>query len=60
MNEQDAGTLTTLTLSLRERVMLARALTVAAAMVDALGDDTKSLMALWERVQPDYLPEGEV
>lgn len=43
-------TLTTLTVTTRERAMLERALTVSLAMVDALGDDTKELLRLWERV----------
>jgi hypothetical protein len=51
-----SDTLTTLTLTTRERIVLARALTMATAMVDALGDDTRALMDLWARVQPD----GEV
>lgn len=47
MNDDD---LTTLTLTLRERAMLERALTMAMAMVDALGDDTRGLLELWSRV----------
>lgn len=49
----DPDELSTLTVTWRERVVLARALTMAAAMVDALGDDTSAMMSLWERVQPD-------
>lgn len=56
MNEQDAGTLTTLTLTIRERSVIAHALTVAAAIVDVLGDvqDARDILAIWERVSPDY------
>jgi hypothetical protein len=56
MPEQDAGTLTTLTLTFRERSVIAHALTVAAAMVDALGQeqDARDILAIWERVSPDY------
>lgn len=53
MTPDEADTLTTLTVTRRERIVLARALTVTAAMVDALGDDTRDLMSLWERIQPD-------
>jgi hypothetical protein len=49
----EPDTLSTLTFTARERVLLARALTIVAAMADALGDDTKALLQLWERVQPD-------
>lgn len=52
-NEADLEELTTLTFTVAERILLARALTICAAMVDALGDDAPQLMALWERVQPD-------
>lgn len=46
----DDDTLSVLTVTARERAMLERALTMTMAMVDALGDDTKDLMSLWERV----------
>lgn len=46
----DDDTLTTLTVTIRERRMLEGALTMTLAMVDALGEDTKALMNLWERV----------
>jgi hypothetical protein len=49
----DKDTLTTLTLTQHERVVLGRCITMAAAMVDALGDDTRDLMKLWDRVHPD-------
>lgn len=42
--------LTTLTLTVGERRKVARCLTMAMAMVDALGDDTRDLMELWARV----------
>lgn len=56
MNEQDAGTLTTLTLTLRERAVIAHALTVAASMLDALDDEAgaRDVLGIWERVSPDY------
>lgn len=49
----DPDTLTTLTLTTHERIVLGRCITMAAAMVDALGDDTRDLMQLWDRVHPD-------
>ena len=48
--------LTTLTFTGRERRQLAHALTICAAMADSLGNDgAKSLLELWERVQPDEI-----
>jgi hypothetical protein len=55
MHEQDANTLTTLTVTKAERVILARGLTVSAALLEALGDDARAIMQLWERVQPDEM-----
>lgn len=52
----DPDTLTNITLTMAERVKLARCVVIATAMVDALGDDTRDLMALAERIQPE---EGE-
>jgi len=51
--EDYPDTLTTLTLTQAERVVLGRCITMAAAMIDALGDDTRDLMSLWSRVHPD-------
>lgn len=48
--------LSTLTLTLRERLMLERALTVSLAMVDTLHGDTRDILPLWERVS-EGLPE---
>lgn len=48
-------TLSTIIVTARERAMLERALTVSLAMVDALGDDTKELLRLWERVSEGVL-----
>lgn len=53
MAEPTLDELTTITLTHRERILLARALTIVAAMADALGDSTRELMGLWARVQPD-------
>lgn len=56
MPEQDAGTLTTLTVTTPERKILQEALAVSAAMQDALGDvaGAKRTLNLWGRVCPDY------
>lgn len=57
MNDE---TLTTLTFTDRERVLLAHALTIVAAMADSLGNNAKELLGLWERVQPDVITvEGD-
>lgn len=53
LDSTDLEVPTTLTLTKRERLMLAQALTMAMAMVDALGRATDEHLALWERVQPD-------
>jgi hypothetical protein len=50
VNDDEPEVLTSLILTVRERLMLERALTMTMAMVDALGDDTRDLMRLWERV----------
>jgi truncated hemoglobin YjbI len=50
--------LTTFTLTDRERNVVARCLTMAAALMDALEDsaeDVKMIMDLWERVAPETL-----
>ena len=54
MDEQD--TLTTLTVTVRERTILAHSLTMTAAMLDALDDvvGAKDVLDLWERVCPDW------
>lgn len=56
MNEQDAGTLSTLTLTLKERSAIAASLTLSATMMEALddADGAREAMKLWERVCPDY------
>lgn len=45
--------LTTLTLTVAERVTLARCVVMATAMVDALGDDVQHLIDLATRIQPE-------
>lgn len=44
-------TTTTITVTAQERAMITRALTVSAALVDALGDDAHALLVLWERIE---------
>jgi hypothetical protein len=48
----DPNTLTSVTLTIGERVKLARCVVMATAMVDALGDDVGHLMELAERISP--------
>lgn len=57
MDEQDAGTLTTLTLTLKERDIIAQSLTLTATMLDTLAKygEAKDVLELWERVSPDYV-----
>lgn len=59
MDEQDAGTLTTLTLTLKELSIVAHALTLTATMLDALDefDGAREALTLWERVSPDWSGE---
>lgn len=52
MPEQDAGTLTTLTVTTEERQVIAHSLSVTMAMQEALGYDPRNLMLLWARVAP--------
>lgn len=52
-DDADLDVLTTLTVTVRERIQLQRCVVMATAMVDALGDDVQHLMALAERVQPE-------
>jgi hypothetical protein len=49
----EADTLTTLALTLRERAQLAASLAVTMGMQQALGEDTREQMDLWMRVYPD-------
>jgi hypothetical protein len=55
----DAGTLTTLTLTHRERMAIAASLTLSATMMDALDDvdGAREALVLWERVCPDWAGE---
>jgi hypothetical protein len=56
-DDDEPEVLTSLILTVRERLMLERALTMTMAMVDALGDDdTRDLMRLWERVTDEGVP----
>jgi hypothetical protein len=48
----DPDTLTSVVLTVGERVKLARCVVMATAMVDALGDDVGHLMELAERISP--------
>jgi hypothetical protein len=56
MDELDAGTLTTHTLTHTERLMAADALTLLATIKEALDDlpAAREALKLWERFCPDY------
>lgn len=56
MDDQHSTTLHTRTFTTLELHVLARCLTMAAAMVDALDEhqEAREIMQLWERVHPDW------